>query len=165
MKTHSSILAWEIPWTEESGGLQSMGWKGLRHNLVTKRYRCQHECVVVSRFHLQFPNNIWHWASFHVLNFHLSNFLGELSDHIFCLLFNRVVYFFYCWVFSSTVLYQGISLANIFSLSVTCLLIFLTIIFLITEKIMSIVPSITKQRYIQKNSIIIPVSNCTIGSD
>ena len=25
MVTHSSILAWEIPWTEESGGLQSMG--------------------------------------------------------------------------------------------------------------------------------------------
>ena len=25
MATHSSILAWEIPWTEESGRLQSMG--------------------------------------------------------------------------------------------------------------------------------------------
>ena len=25
MATHCSILAWEIPWTEESGGLQSMG--------------------------------------------------------------------------------------------------------------------------------------------
>ena len=25
MSTHSSILAWEIPWTEEPGGLQSMG--------------------------------------------------------------------------------------------------------------------------------------------
>ena len=25
MITHSSILAWRIPWTEESGGLQSMG--------------------------------------------------------------------------------------------------------------------------------------------
>ena len=25
MATHSSILAWEIPWMEESGGLQSMG--------------------------------------------------------------------------------------------------------------------------------------------
>ena len=25
MVTHSSILAWRIPWTEESGGLQSMG--------------------------------------------------------------------------------------------------------------------------------------------
>ena len=28
MATHSSILAWIIPWTEESGGLQSMGRKG-----------------------------------------------------------------------------------------------------------------------------------------
>ena len=27
MATHPSILAWEIPWTEESGRLQSMGWK------------------------------------------------------------------------------------------------------------------------------------------
>jgi len=27
MATHSSILAWEIPWTEEPGGLQSMGRK------------------------------------------------------------------------------------------------------------------------------------------
>ena len=25
MATHSSIIAWKIPWTEESGGLQSMG--------------------------------------------------------------------------------------------------------------------------------------------
>ena len=25
--THSSILAWEIPWTEELSGLQSMGWQ------------------------------------------------------------------------------------------------------------------------------------------
>ena len=25
INTHSSILAWEIPWTEEPGGLQSMG--------------------------------------------------------------------------------------------------------------------------------------------
>ena len=25
MATHSSILAWEIPWTKEPGGLQSMG--------------------------------------------------------------------------------------------------------------------------------------------
>ena len=34
MATHSSILAWEIPWTEEPGGLQSMGlqksWTGLK---------------------------------------------------------------------------------------------------------------------------------------
>ena len=27
MMTHSSILAWRLPWTEEAGGLQSMGSK------------------------------------------------------------------------------------------------------------------------------------------
>ena len=32
MATHSSILAWRIPWTEEPGGLQSMGSKRVRHN-------------------------------------------------------------------------------------------------------------------------------------
>ena len=30
--THSSILALEIPWTEEPGGIQSMGWQRVRHN-------------------------------------------------------------------------------------------------------------------------------------
>ena len=37
MATHCSILAWEIPWTEESGGLQSMGSQKIRHNLATKQ--------------------------------------------------------------------------------------------------------------------------------
>ena len=32
MATHSSILAWKIPWTEEPGGLQSTGSKGVRHD-------------------------------------------------------------------------------------------------------------------------------------
>ena len=35
--THLSILAWRIPWTEEPGGLQSMGFKRVRHDLVTKQ--------------------------------------------------------------------------------------------------------------------------------
>ena len=37
MVTHSSILAWEIPWTEESGGLESMGLQRVSHNLMTKK--------------------------------------------------------------------------------------------------------------------------------
>ena len=37
--THSSILAWEIPWTEEPGGLQSMGWQGGGHDLATKQQK------------------------------------------------------------------------------------------------------------------------------
>ena len=32
MAIHSSILAWEIPWTEEPGGLQSMGPQRVEHN-------------------------------------------------------------------------------------------------------------------------------------
>ena len=32
MATQSSILAWRIPWTEESGGLQSMGLLRVRHD-------------------------------------------------------------------------------------------------------------------------------------
>ena len=32
MATHSSILAWRIPWTEEPGGLQSMGSLGVGHD-------------------------------------------------------------------------------------------------------------------------------------
>ena len=34
--THSSILAWEIPWTEEPGRLQSMGSQRVGHHLATK---------------------------------------------------------------------------------------------------------------------------------
>ena len=34
--THSSVLAWDIPWTEEPGGLQSTGLQRAGHDLVTK---------------------------------------------------------------------------------------------------------------------------------
>ena len=37
MATHSSILAWEIPWTEDPSGLQSMGSQRVRHDLATKQ--------------------------------------------------------------------------------------------------------------------------------
>ena len=36
MATHSNILAWEIPWTEEPGGLQFMGLQRVTHALATK---------------------------------------------------------------------------------------------------------------------------------
>ena len=32
MATHSNILAWRIPWTEEPGGLQSMGSQSMGHD-------------------------------------------------------------------------------------------------------------------------------------
>jgi len=36
MATHSSILSWRIPWSKETGGLQSMGPQRVEHDWVTK---------------------------------------------------------------------------------------------------------------------------------
>ena len=36
MATHSSIYAWEIPWTEEAGKLQSIGLQRIEHDLAIK---------------------------------------------------------------------------------------------------------------------------------
>ena len=41
--THSSILAWEILWTEEPGGLQSIGSKRVGHDLANEQ---KHERVL-----------------------------------------------------------------------------------------------------------------------
>ena len=37
MATHSSILAWRIPWTEEPGGLRSMGSQRVKHDRATEQ--------------------------------------------------------------------------------------------------------------------------------
>ena len=39
MATHSSILSWRIPWTQEPGGLQSMGSKTVGHNRAHTQHR------------------------------------------------------------------------------------------------------------------------------
>ena len=55
---YSSILAWEIPWTEEAGGLQSMGLQRAGHDLATKTmttplvksYQLPFRCFIFHRF-------------------------------------------------------------------------------------------------------------------
>ena len=42
MAIHSNILAWEMPWRKEPGGLQSMGSQRVGHDLVAER-----QCVTV----------------------------------------------------------------------------------------------------------------------
>ena len=46
MAPHSSILAWEIPWAEEPGGLQSMVLQTVRHDLATKQQQPVGETMV-----------------------------------------------------------------------------------------------------------------------
>ena len=52
MATHSSILAWKVPQTEDPGGLQSMGLQRVRHDLVTELayiniYVCMCTCAYI----------------------------------------------------------------------------------------------------------------------
>ena len=47
MATHSIILAWEIPWTEEPGRLQSMDSQRVRHDLATEQQQHVYVCVCV----------------------------------------------------------------------------------------------------------------------
>ena len=42
MATHSSILAWKIPWTQEPGGLQSIGSEGAGHRRATEHMQKRH---------------------------------------------------------------------------------------------------------------------------
>ena len=51
MATHSSLIAWKIPWTEEPGGLQSMGSQRVRHNWATLH--------TYALYQAQFPPSPW----------------------------------------------------------------------------------------------------------
>ena len=48
MATHSSILAWNIPWTVEPGGLWSVGSQRVGHDLATKQQQQQQHLWVLS---------------------------------------------------------------------------------------------------------------------
>ena len=53
MATHSSILAWKIPSTEELGGLRSMGSQRVRHDLATnQQQQSTYLLVDIWDFHL-----------------------------------------------------------------------------------------------------------------
>ena len=60
--THSSILAWRIPWTEEPGGLQSLGSQRVRHDWVPGPFtfhfyfqQCLYFCSFLSMLAFSFP--------------------------------------------------------------------------------------------------------------
>ena len=50
MAPHSSTLAWKIPWTEEPGGLQSMGSLRVRHDRATSLSLSLHQHLVLGYF-------------------------------------------------------------------------------------------------------------------
>ena len=59
MATHSSILAWRIPWTEEPGELQSMGSQRVRHDWGTNTF------TFITLWRREFLKaSFWHWLVF-----------------------------------------------------------------------------------------------------
>ena len=69
MATHSSILAWRIPWTEEPGRLQSMGSQRVRHDWVTFYLRFSYNslfCLCIYFFLLfsDFKHIVWNYHLF-----------------------------------------------------------------------------------------------------
>ena len=73
MATHSGILAWRIPWTEEPGGLQSMGLQRVGHNWVTNTFQ------------------------YSVMTFCISVVLAVISTLSFFILFIWFSFFFSWW--------------------------------------------------------------------
>ena len=63
LATHSSFLAWRIPWTEEPGGLRSMGSQRVRHDWATKQQQQQQENMQVSFLTLRVCSAFFHSLS------------------------------------------------------------------------------------------------------
>ena len=104
VSTHASILAWEIPWTEEPGRLQSMGLQRVRHDLATtaktitwitlfmvcclgNRRNKEHVHTEISQS-CYLNNNTYCKMSFANGYFvcHLSIFCSKMSTQVFCAL-------------------------------------------------------------------------------
>ena len=67
--THSSILAWSIPWTEEPGGLRSSGSQRVGHDLWTKQQQQQHSITTILRKKIGLKNPEFLPSVAHGLNY------------------------------------------------------------------------------------------------
>ena len=71
MTTHSNLLTWEIPWTEEPGGLQSIGSQRVRHNWRNLAYISVHHTHTHTHiyiYHIFIHSSVdGHLGCFHIL--------------------------------------------------------------------------------------------------
>ena len=117
MATHSSILAWRIPKTEEPGGLQSMGSQRVEHNWVTN--------TVITLFSLL---SFWFNEFLHALSVHKNRYFSCMCCK--CLLqvgnlLSDFIYGTFCWTEVHPKLFQCRSLSvKTFKTLYACLRIF-----------------------------------------
>ena len=84
MATHSSILAWKIPWREEPGMLQSVGSQRVRHDWATSLH------FNTCHFSLYFLRDSWYLSSFSCAYLPPECLLWWVFDLNFCPLLNWV---------------------------------------------------------------------------
>ena len=81
MATHSSILAWRIPWTEEPGRLQSMGSQRVRHDRPTFTMQSTNMCT---QCHHSTGQNLHHISPGQLQLFHKWSFcFGSFNAYIY----------------------------------------------------------------------------------
>ena len=100
--THCSILAWEIPWTEKPGRVQSLGLQRVRHNSAIKQQRCSNDtrqqgAVVLMCISLLISDTFMRTFRVHVG--HLYVLLGKISIQFLCLFLNHIVWvgLYFCY--------------------------------------------------------------------
>ena len=87
MATHSSTLAWKIPWMEDPGRLQSMGSQRVRHDWATEKKRKNHQnysmCLIPHFYSCVFIDNTPTWFFLKDFLFHSTqNFVISLSTSV-----------------------------------------------------------------------------------
>ena len=86
MATHSNTLAWKIPWTEEPGGLQSMGLQSVGHHRATSQL---HSHIFINQNRNHYNQHIFANKNKFVYSYNIKicalGFHG-LLESIFCLL-------------------------------------------------------------------------------
>ena len=94
MATHSSILAWGIPWMEEPGGLQSMGSQRVRHNWASSlHFTSLYVITVVLNFSVQLctSEQVYLCILKTCWTHSFENFFWYKFFKIFCVFYNQVI--------------------------------------------------------------------------
>ena len=82
METHSSILAWRIPWTEKPGRLQSMGSQRFGHDWVTYKQEADAVATILHRTDNRFLFPVAYWSGLQFLLWHQTNLKSQCETII-----------------------------------------------------------------------------------
>ena len=85
--THSNILAWRIPWTEEPGGLQSIGLQRVGHDWSDLAHTKHMSCILRRKVSQQKQTQIW-YNEIYTWNYTYKDLKRATVNMFMCLLWN-----------------------------------------------------------------------------